>query len=37
VIGAMAYGEPIDPYVLIGGLVIFAGIWLSIRGEMTSR
>jgi drug/metabolite transporter (DMT)-like permease len=37
VIGAMAYGEPIDPYVLIGGLVIFSGIWLSIRGEMTSR
>jgi drug/metabolite transporter (DMT)-like permease len=37
VIGAMAYGEPIDPYVLIGGLVIFSGIWLSIRREITSR
>ena len=37
VIGAMAYGEPIDPYVLIGGLVIFSGIWLSVRREITSR
>jgi drug/metabolite transporter (DMT)-like permease len=37
VIGAMAYGEAIDPYVLIGGLVIFSGIWLSVRREMTSR
>ena len=37
VIGAMAYGEAIDPYVLIGGLVIFSGIWLSIRREITSR
>jgi drug/metabolite transporter (DMT)-like permease len=37
VIGAIAYGEAIDPYVLIGGLVIFSGIWLSVRREMTSR
>jgi drug/metabolite transporter (DMT)-like permease len=37
VIGAMAYGEAIDPYVLIGGLVIFSGIWLSVRREITSR
>lgn len=37
VIGAIAYGEAIDPYVLIGGLVIFSGIWLSVRREITSR
>lgn len=33
-IGAMAYGEPLDPYVLAGGAVIFCGIWISIRAEL---
>ena len=34
VVGAWAYAEPLDPYVLVGGAVIFAGIWLNIRGEL---
>lgn len=33
-VGAWAYAEPLDPYVLVGGAVIFAGIWLNIRGEL---
>ncbi len=34
VVGAVAYAEPIDPYVLIGGAVIFGGIWLNIRSQL---
>ena len=34
VIAAFAYGEPLDPYVLGGGAVIFAGIWFSVRAEL---
>lgn len=37
VIGALAYAEPIDPFVLGGGAVIFAGIWISIRAEWRAR
>ena len=37
VIGAMAYGEAIDPFVLGGGAVIFLGIWISIRTELQER
>ena len=37
VIGAMAYGEAIDPFVLGGGVVIFLGIWISIRAELQER
>ena len=37
VIGAMAYGEAIDPFVLGGGEVIFLGIWISIRAELQER
>ena len=37
VIGAMAYGEAIDPFVLGGGAVIFLGIWISIRAELQKR
>ena len=33
-VGALAYGEPLDPYVLGGGLVIFLGIWVSLRAEL---
>ena len=33
VIGAWAYAEPLDPFVLIGGAVIFVGIWLNIRSQ----
>ncbi len=36
-VGALVYNEPLDPFVLIGGTVIFAGIWLNIRGELRSR
>jgi drug/metabolite transporter (DMT)-like permease len=34
VVGALAYAEPIDPFVLGGGAVIFLGIWISIRAEL---
>lgn len=34
VVGALAYAEPLDPFVLFGGAVIFAGIWLNLRGAM---
>ena len=35
-IGALAYGEPLDPWVLAGGAVIFAAIWLNIRSQTRS-
>ncbi len=31
VVGALAYAEPFDPWVLLGGVVIFAGIGLNLR------
>lgn len=37
VIGAVAYGEALDPFVLGGGAVIFLGIWISIRAELQNR
>lgn len=37
VIGAMAYAEPLDPFVLGGGAVIFLGIWISVRAELGRR
>lgn len=36
VIGALFYAEPFDPYVLVGGAVIFAGILLNIRAQMVT-
>jgi drug/metabolite transporter (DMT)-like permease len=33
VIGALFYAEPFDPFVLIGGAVIFAGILVNIRAQ----
>ncbi|MBM3615702.1 MAG: DMT family transporter [Alphaproteobacteria bacterium] len=37
IVGALAYGEAIDPFVLGGGAVIFLGIWISIRAELRER
>jgi drug/metabolite transporter (DMT)-like permease len=37
VIAALIYAEPLDPYVLGGGAVIFLGIWISIRAELRRR
>ena len=37
VVGAVFYHEPLDPYVLGGAAVIFAGIWLNIRSEIRHR
>lgn len=34
VIGAVWFGEALDPWVLVGGAVIFAGIWLNIRSQL---
>jgi drug/metabolite transporter (DMT)-like permease len=36
VVGALIYSEPVDPWVLIGGTVIFAGIWLNVRSQLRS-
>ncbi|OYU39172.1 MAG: EamA family transporter [Pseudorhodobacter sp. PARRP1] len=37
VVGAVVYAEPFDPYVVLGAVVIFAGIWLNIRSEIRSK
>lgn len=37
VIGALAYDEPLDPYVLLGGAVIFAGIWINLQAALKTR
>lgn len=34
VVGALAYGEPLDPAVLLGAAVIFLGIWINMRAEL---
>ena len=31
VVGALAYSEAIDPWVILGGAVIFAGNWINLR------
>jgi drug/metabolite transporter (DMT)-like permease len=31
VIGAIAYGESIDPWIIIGGAIIFCGNWINLR------
>jgi drug/metabolite transporter (DMT)-like permease len=31
VIGALAYNEAIDPWVILGGAVIFAGNWINLK------
>ena len=36
-VGALAYAEPLDPFVLGGGVVIFLGIWISVRAEFVKR
>lgn len=36
VVGALAFAEPLDPWVLAGGAVIFAGLWINIRAQMRS-
>jgi drug/metabolite transporter (DMT)-like permease len=36
VIGALIYVEPLDAWVLVGGAVIFAGVWINIRSQTRS-
>ena len=36
VVGALIFAEPLDPWVLAGGAVIFAGLWINIRAQMRS-
>jgi drug/metabolite transporter (DMT)-like permease len=31
VVGAVAYAEPLDPWVILGGAVIFMGNWVNLR------
>ena len=35
IVGAVAFGEPLDLAVLLGGAVIFAGVWLNLRSART--
>lgn len=37
IVGAMFYGERLDPAVLIGALVIFCGNWINIRAETKAK
>lgn len=37
IVAALIYAEPIDPYALGGGAVIFLGIWINIRAEIASK
>lgn len=37
IVGALVYAEPIDPWVLGGGAVIFFGIWINIRAGFASK
>lgn len=34
VIGALYFQEALDPWVLVGGVVIFGGVWLNIRDQL---
>lgn len=34
VIAAVFYAEPLDPFVLLGGAIIFCGVWLNIGAEL---
>lgn len=37
VVGMLLYNEPVDIFVLIGSVVIFAGIYINILGETRAR
>ena len=32
-VGMLVYAEPLDPYVLLGALVILAANWINLAGE----
>jgi drug/metabolite transporter (DMT)-like permease len=36
-IGLLAYGEPLDPWIFVGAAVIFTGIWFNLRAEARGR
>lgn len=36
-VGMIAYAEPLNPWVFVGGVVIFAANWLNIRAEARYR
>jgi drug/metabolite transporter (DMT)-like permease len=36
-VGILLYGEAVDPFVVLGGIVICAGVWLNLRAEMAAR
>lgn len=37
VLAALLYDEPLDPWVLLGGAVVFAGIWINLRAELRPK
>jgi len=37
IVGMLAYGEPLDTWVFVGGAVIFAANWLNIRDDAAGR
>ncbi len=32
--GLALYQEPLDPWMLAGGAIIAAGVWLNLRGKL---
>jgi S-adenosylmethionine uptake transporter len=36
-IGVLAYAEAFDPWVILGGAIICAGIWVNLRAELRRR
>lgn len=37
IVGALAYAEPLDPWVFLGGALIFAANWVNISAESRHR
>lgn len=37
IVGMLAYGEPLDPWVFVGGAVIFAANWINISADSRQR
>ena len=37
VVAAVLFSEPVEPMVLVGGAVIFGGIWLNVRAQLQIR
>jgi drug/metabolite transporter (DMT)-like permease len=36
-VGIALFGEPFDPFILVGGAIVCAGVWWNLRQEMRAR